>query len=685
MTRKTADFRPDAVRHVLQRYELTALLQVIEKHQGAVVLDLETTSLNEHWAFARVVTASVTLPQLDIEGDEIGYPLTYVIGLSHPDAPMHTNWRECLRLLAKAIYTSGLPVIGQNIRFDVRWITAMTGVNLASRIYADTGMSSHLHDENRSAALKSRAMSEFGIAKWIDFDWKVIESQQVKDPRYPFCPLLAERVDYFTMAMYNARDTYWTWRLHQRHEEELGLISSWREELEMMGDRDSTNALRLGAYYHTVSMPAVRTLTNLEQHGWMLDRQWCQDRLKELEVISQEALMALEAALEQATGFVETWMPEKVQEETWETLRGPQSFEPTALWFKAWAEVLCAADMLRVLAITPKGQASWGKATLKRLAREPKYHAAASLLTYRKATKEAQYIRSWLELAEGDGRIHSTYNYYRVVTGRLSSSNPNCQQIPKPAKDAFCAAPGFVLVTADYSQIELRVAAHVADCVPMREAFIRGDDLHTLMAAIMAGIDPSEVNPDQRQGAKAGNFGFLFGMGAHKFVTYADDTYGVLFTHEEAEEIRETFFSTWVGMQEWHDKQRADAYRDGYVKSPLGRLRRLPEVWGGDNYKIEEAGRKAINSPVQGMASDMMTLATGKIARQFPHIKPVGIVHDAVICEVPEDTARESALAIKATMEGIHVDLKRLGCEFSVPLVADVAIGRNWGSAVPLK
>lgn len=683
MTRTTPEFRAHTVRHVLQYPELDKLCEALQRHVGAVVFDLETTGLNEHWEHARVVTAALTLPELDIEGDEVAYPVTYVVGLSHPDCALHTNWRSNLRKLALAIKTSKLPIIGQNIRFDVRWVTATTGVNLVQQIFADTGMSSHLNDENQSAALKSRAMSTFGIPSWIDFDWAQLEREQKKDPAYPRCPLLAERVDYFTMAMYNARDTYWTWRLHQRHEEDMGLTTAWREELQMLGDRDSTNALRLGNYYHTVSMPGVRTLTALEQFGMALDFDWCSDRLVELSVIEQESLEALNEALADAVAYVEAWCPEEVTEESWEALRGAQSFEPTALWFRAFTKVMCAAQKLRVLALTPQGQASWGKATLKRLARMPEFPVAAHLPAFRKATKEAQYIRSWLELAESDGRIHSTYNYYRVVTGRLSSSNPNAQQIPKSAKNAFTAAPGMVLVTADYSQIELRVAAHIANCEPMRAAFLRGDDLHTLMAALMAGIDPSEVTPEQRQGAKAANFGFLFGMGAHKFVTYADDTYGVAFTHEEAEEIRAAFFTTWDGMQAWHDKQRKDANEYGYVKSPLGRLRRVPKIWTGDAYLRGEAERQAINSPVQGMASDMMIMAATEISR-MQYIHPVALVHDAILCEVPEDKADACARAIKDAMENIPSKLKKLGCDFSVPLVADVAIGKSWGTMVPL-
>lgn len=675
MTIKVLPFDPRSVTHVLQRPQVDALLGALDAAE-VVVLDLETTGLNEHWAYARVVTLALTIPTLDEDGEETAYPQTYVVGLSHPDAPMHRVWREVLRQIVARILRNRLGVIGHNVKFDVRWLTALVGVDLTDLILRDTGLSSHLLDENQSAALKIRACLTFGIDKWIDFDWKIIEAQQKRDSEYPNCSLLAERVDYFTMALYNARDTYWTWRLDQHHCRELGLLPEAREELLAMGDRDSTNALRLGQYYQRVGMAGVKTLTGIEQFGMQLDRKWCDERLAHLDQIAANAYLELnDLYVEQTGDYVE---------HACKKLDMTLSYEPTALWFKHWAKVMCDAGLLRVLGLTGTGEASWTKEILARLDRMG-FAAAMVLSAYRKSSKEAQFIRSWFERTGSDDRIHPTYNYFKVVTGRLSSSDPNAQQIPKTAKNAFTASPGNLLVTADYSQIELRVAAHMAQCQPMIDAFNRGEDLHRTMAALMAGIDPSEVTPEQRQKAKAANFGFLFGMGAEKFVKYAEDQYGVTFTEEEAVEIRDAFFSTWDGMAQWHRKQEDDAQRWGYVRSPLGRLRRLPAIWSGDGYRRAEAGRQAINSPTQAIASDTMLLAASLISKNFPAIRPVALVHDAILCEVPESNAILSARLIKVTMETtVLPELRALGCELSVPLVADVAIGRSWADCLAL-
>lgn len=681
---KVADFDVKSVRHVLQSSEVPALLTRIAEQNGPIVLDLETTGLNEHWVAARVVTMALTLPLVDDDGNELAYPETYIIGLSHPDSPMHTNWRFVLRQITSAIFKSGMPIIGQNIRFDVRWLTAHTGIDLTHLIIADTGMGSHLLDENQTASLKPRCMKEFGIESWIDFDWSVIEAEGRAEAKRrgllyeQLERLLAERVDYFVMALYNARDTYWTWRLHQLHEMEMGLLEGWRDELLAEGSREAIEALRLGDYYQKVSVPAIKTLTALEQQGLMIDRDWCNNRLTELAVITTEQREVMLDLLYQA----EVWNGlSDEQEQALNT--NAESFQPTALWFKAWAEVMCEAGYMRVLSLTPEGVPSWTKSVLKRLDRMG-MPAATALAAWRKADKESQFLRSWLELCDKNGRLHASYNYYKVVTGRLSSENPNAQQIPRTAKNAFIASPGFLLVTADYSQIEMRVAAHVARCEPMIQAFNEGHDLHRLMASMIAGCDPSEVSKEMRQQAKAANFGFLFGMGASKFVTYAADSYDVDFTEEEAETFREAFFTTWTGMQEWHNEQRKRARQDGYVKSPLGRMRRLPDVFSRSEFYRSRAERQAINSPVQGMASDMMLMAASKIRRNFGIVRPVALIHDAILCEVPEGQAQELAWDIKNTMEGIHLDLARLGCDFKVPLVADVAIGSSWGNCVEI-
>lgn len=635
-----------------------------------VVMDLETTGLDEHAPTARIAMAAFTLAHADDKQS------TWVLGLSHPDSPFHTRWRSVFGYVAGRISQLGIPLVNQNVRFDVRWVTAHTGYNLVPNIAADTGLSSHLLDENQSASLKPRAVNTFNIAAWNDgVDFRKLSREQARDPDFPNCRLLSERVPYFELATYAAHDTYWTWRLWRAHAAEMGLTPASQDALVGEGSHEATEALRLGQYYQSVGLSTVRTVTEIEQTGMLLDHDWCVNRLKELTVIADEARGDLSLMYYELTDEL---AEEVCLREGWEL-----SYQSASHWFTHWSDVMVEANKIRVIALTPKGKASWGKEVLARLA-QMDYPAATLLLTYKQSLKEASYIKSWLEFAGADGRIRPTYNYYRVVTGRLSSANPNAQQCPRATKDAFVASPGHLLVSADYGQIEMRVAAQLSGCVPMIEAYERGDDLHTAIAARVAGVDYAAVTKEQRQKAKAINFGFLFGMGAAKFVTYAQDTYGVSFTDDEAESVRDLFFSTWIGLSDWHREQERLAEQYGYVKSPLGRLRRLPNIYATDWYLRAEAGRQAINSPVQGMASDMMILAATKIRNNFPEIRPIALVHDAILCEVPEDQAVSSARAVKSTMEHIHPQLAQLGCDFKIPLVADTAIGKSWGSCEPI-
>jgi DNA polymerase-1 len=212
----------------------------------------------------------------------------------------------------------------------------------------------------------------------------------------------------------------------------------------------------------------------------------------------------------------------------------------------------------------------------------------------------------------------------------------------------------------------------------MMAAYRQGEDLHTLMAAISAQKQYADVTSEERQKAKAANFGFLFGMGATKFISYAEDNYGVEFAEAEAEDVRAAFFKTWDGLAEWHARMRNLASRHGFVVSPLGRIRHLPGARSRDDYEQGRALRQAINSPVQGMASDIMMLAVWRLL-DYLWLKPVAVVHDAVIVECPEDRAEEARAIVKEVMErAVLRDMADLGVFFDVPLVADISVGKSW-------
>jgi DNA polymerase-1 len=312
---------------------------------------------------------------------------------------------------------------------------------------------------------------------------------------------------------------------------------------------------------------------------------------------------------------------------------------------------------------------------------------AGHLLDYRRAVKAAEYLRSWLGTCGGDLRVHPTYHSARVVTGRLSCEGPNLQQVTKSLRPAFVPSPGFLIADLDYSQIEMRAAAFIARCQPMIEAFQRGDDLHRLLAAKITGKDPADVTPVERQAGKAGNFGFLFGMGSGGFMEYAETNYGVAFSEIQAAEVRRAFFDQWLGIEAWHARAVARANHTEQVINPLGRVRRLPMIHDGNLGLAAHAERQAINAPVQSFASDILGIAASSIegtlpgSLAVPDVRIVATVHDSLVVEVPQgDWARATGRCMRRMLDVAPV-LARLGCHLDVPLAVEASVGTRWGLA----
>lgn len=525
-------------------------------------------------------------------------------------------------------------------------VRACTGVDLSDTLGWDTKISSHLLDETRSTKLKERAPDTFGVERWDDFDLTY--------------PGAAEDVPLFDLGLYAARDTYWTWRLSVDHRERLGLIDRFEPE-----SAEDVEHLRLGHLATWVAMPTSATLTEIEQRGMRLDAEWVRDEL--------------DAHLREADALKETL-----------SLRYPEmdptdaSFAPTSTWFRQWSEHAVEAGDLTIAELTPTGKPRWSKGVLVRQGRAGK-EVASMLLDYRDHAKKAEFLTSWLQCTTPANRIHTSYNDGSVATGRLSSSSPNMQQVTKALKPAFVPQEGWVFAELDYSQIELRVAAFISRCEPMIEAFQRGDDLHTLLAARITGKDPSEVTPTERQAGKSANFGLLYGMGPYGFREYAETVYGVSFTLEEATQVHTAFFEMWDGVGDWHIRAAARARATGQIVSPIGRVRRLPGIWDENEETVAYAERSAINSPVQGFASDLMQIAAASIAGRIPgharvdDARLVGTVHDSILVEVPRDRWREAALECRERMLGVSEVVARLGCTLDVPLAAEIAAGTRWG------
>lgn len=649
--------------------DLKDLVKAIHASQK-VVMDLETTGLDEYAEAdgdtnggypARIVLASLTLPNAaraaagayswrTFDGEQ---PMTYLVPLSHPASPLLGAWRKVMAIIGREINRSGKPLVNANIKFDARWVFAQAGVDLSDRIEWDTTVSSQLVDTEARTRLKIRAARDFGIEEWDDFDLST--------------PGAAERVDLIQLGEYAARDTYYTWKIEEEHRDQMFLTGD-----EEPFDSDDIQMARLGKVATYVAMPTVKTLTKVEQRGFLLDVDWVHAKIEEMDALRLKAC-------EDILGLYGT-APAPAPAKDGVTTAA------TSKWFQGFVAQAIEAGDLRVTARTDSGNAQWNKAVLIAQQRQGS-PAADALLRHRDATKTLEFLRSWLELRDPNNVIHATYNVGFVKTGRLSSSNPNVQQISSRLKPAFIPRPGHVLLDLDYSQVELRVAAFISRSAPMIEAFQRGDDLHRLLAAKIAGKAPEDVTSLERKRAKAGNFGLLYGMSPGGFQSYAATAYDVSLTLAEAQAVHSAFFEMWEGMRQWHERAKRRAYERGYVTSPIGRTQWLSDLYSKSSFKSSHAERNALNSPVQGFGSDLMQMAAASIMGTLPgyplpkvegaHV--VATVHDEICIEVPEDRWQEILVECKRRMEDVNVFLRPLDCQMDVPIVAGPSAGTRWG------
>lgn len=335
---------------------------------------------------------------------------------------------------------------------------------------------------------------------------------------------------------------------------------------------------------------------------------------------------------------------------------------------------------LPVLRVTPTGTPSADASTLKKLAAHG-YELPQLMLEYTAAnTLNKMFLNRWGEDSSYDGRIHASYNLTNVVSGRTSSSNPNLQQVPRTpdVRGLFNAPKGRCFFEADYSQLELRIAAHYANEPTMLRIYKEEGDIHTETAKLMTG--GREPTKDERRKAKAVNFGFLYGMGYKKFVDYAYDSYGVIFSEAEAQKFRELFFAKYSRLLPWHEEQRHIAEALGGVPNLFGRFRKLPKIYA-DNWKDKgEAERRSINTPVQGSGSDILLSAALQVKRELePYgLKIVGTVHDSILGEFPEENKDWFVEQIRRIM--IHPSLlDEFGVELRCPLDCDIGVG-PWGT-----
>ncbi|MEW6734842.1 MAG: DNA polymerase, partial [Acidobacteriota bacterium] len=305
-----------------------------------------------------------------------------------------------------------------------------------------------------------------------------------------------------------------------------------------------------------------------------------------------------------------------------------------------------------------------------------RYELPRKILEYRELAKlKSTYIDALPALINpATGRVHTTFNQTVAATGRLSSSNPNLQNIPirtevgKRIRCAFIAGTGYQLLSADYSQIELRLLAHMTDDPIMTEAFQKGEDIHTKTAREVFGAKTEEELKAVRRLAKSTNFGIAYGVGAFGLAQR------VGISRHEAKEAIENYYGTYKGVRRYMEELPAQARRDGIVRTLFGRIRKLPDLNNQNHNLRSRAEREAINAPIQGTAADLMKLAMIRVYRRLRaeqlHSRLLLQVHDELLLEVPPEETEVVKKIVMEEMENVH--------RLNVPLVAEARVGKNW-------
>lgn len=300
------------------------------------------------------------------------------------------------------------------------------------------------------------------------------------------------------------------------------------------------------------------------------------------------------------------------------------------------------------------------------------------ILNWRAASKlQSTYVEGMLKQIREDGRIHTVFNGMLTATGRLSSAEPNLQNIPvktelgREMRRFFIAPEGRVLVDADYSQIELRLLAHMSGDQTMQQFFLDGRDIHTKTASEIFHVTPEQVTPEMRKSAKAVNFGIVYGIGEYSL----SQDLGV--PMRVAKEYIEKYFALFPGIKSFLDSVKAQAHEDGFVTTLFGRRRYIPELQGSKKQLISFGERVAMNAPIQGTAADIIKIAMVRVARRLEQeglrSRLILQVHDELILECPEEEAETAARLLSEEMEGV--------VSYAVPLVAESSVGKTWFDA----
>ena len=595
---------------ILEKEQLAAWIERLGEAES-FAFDTETTSLD-------YMQADLVGVSFAVRSGEAAY---VPCGHDYDGAPKQLTREYLLAALRPLLEDPKHLKIGQNLKYDMS-VLARAGIELQGVAF-DTMLESYVLDSTATRHDMDSLALKYLSHRTIHFE--EVAGKGAKQLTFNQVPL-------DKAGPYAAEDADVTLRLHQ---------TLWPRL------QDETRLARL---FQEIEMPLVPVLSRIERNGVLVDRGMLEAQSVELAASMKHiAAEAYEAAGEEFN------------------LASPKQIQ--AILFEGLG--------LPVLEKTPKGQPSTAESVLQELAHE--YPLPKLILEYRGMSKLKSTYTDALpaRIDPETGRVHTSYRQAVASTGRLSSTDPNLQNIPvrtpegRRIRQAFVAPAGSVILAADYSQIELRIMAHLSGDQRLLEAFESGEDIHRATAAEVFGVAPEKVSDDERRSAKAINFGLIYGMSAFGLARQL----GV--PRREAQAYVDLYFSRYPGVKQFMDDTKERARDCGFVETVFGRRLYLPEIKSRNAARRQYAERTAINAPMQGTAADIIKRAMITLDRWLAEsgttVRMIMQVHDELVFEVAEDSSADLQAVVVAQMEA--------AADLSVPLKVDVGVGKNWDEA----
>ena len=595
---------------VLSKDQLKAWAKNLDECK-VYAIDTETDSLD-------TITANLVGISLSVkEGAGCYIP----IGHTYEGCSDQLSLDLVIKIIGKAIERNKEKAVGQNLKYDIP-ILSRHKIKL-DKFHADTMLMSYVLNSTATRHGMDRLALYY-------LDYETIKYGDVAGTASKEISFSEVEIDVATN--YAAEDADITLRLYNKLE---GLLEDKPAQKKLLED---------------IEYPLVHVLAKVEQNGAKIDKEKLAAHSEELaEKISDLSSKAFKIAGEEFN------------------LDSP----------KQLLEVLYEKLKLPVLKKTPKGQPSTNEETLQRLSEE--YELPKIILQYRTLAKlKSTYTDSLIKIENpATQRIHTSYQQAITSTGRLSSTEPNLQNIPiktaegRRIREAFVPEKGNVLISADYSQIELRIMAHLSKDKNLTNAFNKGLDVHSSTASEVFGVNIENVTDEQRRSAKAINFGLMYGMSAFGLTRQLD------IPRADAQKYLDTYFERYTGVKDYMANTKAQAKEDMFVETIMGRRLYLNEINAANGLRRQAAERAAINAPLQGSAADIIKKAMIDINtfldKELSQTKMIMQVHDELIFETPKANAEETLNLMKDMMEK--------AVKLDIPLIADAAIGHNWNEA----